>query len=148
MYTEHEHEHTHEHSHAHTHDGVEHSHSHSHEHSHDHVHPHTHEHLHEDGCTHEHTHEHSHAHTHDHTHHEHSHEHSNGEGHTPLEQLIALISYMESHNTAHTDELAALAQQLDQAGHHEAYHALLDAVALYQQGNHRLSAVLEALKQS
>ena len=118
---EHTHEHSHEHTHAHTHDGVEHTHSHVHGHSHDHEHPHSHEHLHEDGCAHEHS-------------------------HASMQQLVALISYMESHNAAHTNELADLAKQLDQAGNHNAYHKLLDAVALYQQGNQHLSAVLAALK--
>ena len=126
----------------------EHTHSHEHGHSHDHEHPHTHDHLHGEGCAHNHehccghNHEHNHAHTHAHTHDGVEHTHS----HVSMQQLLALISYMESHNAAHTNELADLAKQLDQAGSHDAYHKVLDAVSCYRQGDQYLSAVLAMLK--
>ena len=118
---DHSHSHEHSHTHAHTHDGVEHTHSHEHGHSHDHEPPHTHDHLHGDDCAHDHS-------------------------HVSMQQLLALISYMESHNAAHTNELADLAKQLDQAGSHDAYHKVLDAVSCYRQGDQYLSAVLAMLK--
>ena len=118
----HAHEHDHTHTHEHTHDGVAHSHPHAHAHEHDHVHPHEHDHLHGEGHTHDHSHEHCHDHGHEHCH-DHSHDcggecgscHSHCE-HTPMEELTALMKYMVGHNTAHANELAALAKQLQQAG--------------------------------
>ena len=100
---DHAHEHAHTHSHEHTHDGVAHTHEHSHEHAHTHEHPHTHDHLHEDGHT-----------------HSHSHDCGGSCGscatkceHTPMEELMALMKYMASHNAAHARELADLAIQLE-----------------------------------
>ncbi len=138
----HDHAHTHTHTHEHTHDGVTHSHAHDHAHEHDHVHPHTHDHLHAEG----------HAH-----HHEHEHEHDcAGEcgscgcagdcHHTPMEELAALMKYMVGHNTAHANELAALAKQLDAAGNHMAYEQVMAAVADFEKGNMRLSVVLSSLE--
>ncbi len=117
-----------------------------HEHHHDHTH--THEHTH-DGHTH--THEHHH---HGHDHHDHNHSHDCGgecKGcavgceHTPLEELLALMKYMVSHNAAHARELADLAVQLDKAGSHAAYEQVMTAVSDFEKGNLRLSAVLAAL---
>ena len=130
------HAHTHEHTHEHTHDGVAHSHAHSHEHTHEHEHPHDHDHLHEHG----------HAHTH-------SHECggqcagcAGGCEHTPMEELTALMKYMANHNTAHANELAQLAMQLEKAGSHAAYEQVMAAVSDYEKGNMRLQAVLASLK--
>ena len=132
----HAHEHEHTHTHEHTHDGVTHSHEHVHAHEHDHQHPHTHDHLHGEG----HTHEHSHDCTHDcgscHSHCE----------HTPMEELVALMKYMAGHNASHTNELAALAKQLQQAGQAMAYEQVMAAVSDYEKGNLRLQAVLAALE--
>ena len=119
---EHSHSHTHEHTHEHTHDGVTHSHAHSHDHEHGHQHPHDHEHLH--GADHAHN---------------HSHDCGCGCGcgscatkceHTPMEELMALMNYMVSHNAAHAKELADLALQLDQAGNHAAYEQVMAAVSV------------------
>ncbi len=136
---QHDHSHTHEHEHEHTHDGVVHSHPHSHEHAHDHVHPHTHDHLHEEG------------HAHEHHHHNHDCDHNCGGcgakcEHTPMEELMAMMKYMASHNAAHANELAALAQQLEKAGNHAAYEQVMAAVSDYEKGNMRLSAVLSSLQ--
>ena len=132
---DHSHEHNHPHTHEHTHDGVAHTHEHGHAHEHDHAHPHDHEHLHE----------------HDHTH-NHSHDCggqcagcAGGCQHTPMEELLALMKYMASHNAAHANELAQLAMQLEKAGSHAAYEQVMAAVSDYEQGNMRLQAVLASL---
>ena len=132
----HSHDHSHEHTHEHTHDGHTHSHAHSHSHAHDHAHPHSHEHLHD--------HDHTHTHSHD----------CGGQcgscasqcGHTPMEELVALMKYMANHNAAHANELAALAKQLEAAGSHMAYEQVMAAVSDYEKGNLRLSAVLASLE--
>ena len=131
------HAHAHEHTHEHTHDGVAHSHAHSHEHTHEHEHPHDHDHLHEHG----------HAHTH-------SHECggqcagcAGGCEHTPMEELMALMQYMANHNTAHANELAQLAVQLEKAGSHAAFEQVMAAVSDFEKGNMRLSVVLASVKE-
>ena len=132
---EHSHSHTHEHTHEHTHDGVAHTHAHTHEHEHGHQHPHDHDHLH--GADHSHT---------------HSHECSGGCAgcsskceHTPMEELLALMKYMVSHNAAHAKELADLAHQLENAGSHAAFEQVMAAVSDFEKGNMRLSMVLAGL---
>ena len=131
----HDHEHTHSHTHEHTHDGVAHTHEHTHEHSHDHAHPHDHEHLHDHG----------HEHTHSHDCGGHCHSCADKCEHTPLEELMALMKYMVSHNTAHAKELADLAAQLDQIGNHVAYEQVMAAVSDFEKGNMRLSVVLSSM---
>ena len=132
---DHAHAHEHTHSHEHTHDGVAHTHEHTHAHEHGHTHPHDHEHLHEHGQ-------------------EHTHSHDCGGQcagcasacqHTPMEELVALMKYMASHNTAHANELAQLAMQLEKAGSHAAYEQVMAAVSDYEKGNMRLQAVLASL---
>ena len=133
---DHDHEHHHTHTHEHTHDGVAHSHAHDHAHTHEHGHPHEHAHLHE---------------------HDHHHDHDHGCAgecsgcaskceHTPMEELLALMKYMANHNTAHANELAALAKQLQQAGSAMAYEQVMAAVSDYEKGNMRLQAVLASLE--
>ena len=149
---DHAHEHNHTHTHEHTHDGVSHSHEHDHAHSHEHGHPHEHDHLHEQGHEHHHNHDH---HDHHHHHHHHDHDHAcSGEcsgcgshcEHTPMEELLALMKYMANHNTAHANELAALAKQLQQAGSTMAYEQVMAAVSDYEKGNLRLQTVLASLE--
>ena len=131
----HSHDHEHSHTHEHTHNGVAHTHEHTHAHSHDHAHPHEHDHLH-DGCA----------------NHDHSHCDSNcasctgGCQHTPMEELLALMTYMANHNTAHANELAGLAKQLEEIGSHAAYEQVMAAVSDYEKGNLRLRAVLASLQ--
>lgn len=132
----HSHDHEHSHTHEHTHNGVSHTHEHTHAHSHDHVHPHNHDYLHEG-----------------HTHHDHSHgcdsnctSCAGGCEHTPMEELLALMTYMANHNTAHANELAGLAKQLDEIGSHAAYEQVMAAVSDYEKGNLRLRAVLASLQ--
>ena len=131
----HDHDHEHTHSHEHTHDGVAHSHEHSHSHSHDHAHPHEHDHLHGEGHTHEHSHECSHD----------CHSCGSACSHTPMEELLALMKYMVSHNAAHAKELADLASQLEKAGSHMAFEQVMAAVSDFEKGNMRLSMVLASL---
>ncbi len=131
----HSHDHQHTHTHEHTHDGVTHSHEHGHSHAHDHQHPHTHDHLHGE-------------------HHSHDHSHSCGGScggcasqceHTPMEELVALMKYMVSHNASHARELAELAMQLKKAGSDAAYEQVMAAVSDFEKGNLRLSAVMASL---
>ena len=139
----HTHDHEHSHTHEHTHDGVTHTHEHSHGHTHDHAHPHTHDHLHGEGHTHDHSHE------------------CGSEcasdcgscgcgcgcgSHTPMEELVALMKYMASHNAAHARELAELAAQLEKAGNKMAFEQVMAAVSDFEKGNMRLSAVMASLE--
>ena len=78
----------------------------------------------------------------------HSHAHGGGHSHggdTPLEELLALMKFMVSHNDAHAQELAELAGQLESAGRHRAYRQIMSAVADFDMANAQLSAVLEEL---
>ena len=106
------------------------------------------------GGGHCHDHDHSHEHTHDHCH-DHAHSHdcggscqgcAGGCGHTPMEELTALMKYMATHNAAHAKELADLAVQLDKAGNHMAYEQVMAAVSDFEKGNMRLSLVLASLQ--
>ena len=132
----HDHDHEHAHTHEHTHDGVAHTHEHSHAHSHDHAHPHEHDHLHEHGHAHDHSHECSHD----------CHSCGSACSHTPMEELMALMQYMVSHNAAHAKELADLAAQLEKAGNHSAFEQVMAAVSDFEKGNMRLSVVLASMK--
>ena len=83
---------------------------------------------------------HSHAHGHDHTH---SHDHHG----TPMDELLALMKYMVTHNDAHAQELAELAQQLKDNGKVRAYQKLMDVVASFDIANAQLDAVFKELTQ-
>ena len=63
-----------------------------------------------------------------------------------MEELMALMKYMVNHNTAHANELAALAVQFQQAGNRVAYEQVMAAVSDFETGNLRLSAVLASLE--
>lgn len=86
-----------------------------------------------------------------HSHGGHSHIHGHGHSHshhhdaTPMEELLALMKYMVTHNDAHAQELAELADQLKQAGRGRAYQKLMDAVASFDMANAQLDAVLKEL---
>ena len=83
---------------------------------------------------------HSHAHGHDHTH---SHDHSAA----PMDEMLALMKYMVTHNDAHAQELAELADQLKEAGKNRAYQKVMDAVASFDIANAQLDAVFRELTQ-
>ena len=88
------------------------------------------------------------GHCHDHQDHHHHHDHCDGHchcDHTPMEELVALMTYMASHNAAHARELAELAIQLEKAGSHAAYEQVMAAVSDFEKGNMRLSVVLASL---
>ena len=93
-----------------------------------------------------------HHHDHDHHHHDHDHCHSDCGScqskceHTPMEELMALMQYMVTHNAAHARELAQLADQFRIAGNAAAYEQVLAAVSDFEKGNMRLSVVLNSLK--
>ena len=84
---------------------------------------------------------HSHGgHTHSHAH-DHAHTHSD----TPMEEMLALMKYMVSHNDAHAQELADLAQELRTAGKERAYGQIMDAVSDFDMVNAKLDAILKEL---
>ena len=79
------------------------------------------------------------AHTHDH-----SADHAIGE--TPMDELLALMKFMVDHNDAHAQELATLADQLQEAGKKRAYKQIMDAVSDFDMANATLNAVLQNLQ--
>lgn len=91
---------------------------------------------------------HSHAHAHSSHHdHSHSHGHSHCDTETPMEELLALMKYMVSHNDAHAQEMAELATKIRDAGKLHAYRKIMDAVADFDILNAKLDAVLKELLQ-
>ena len=83
---------------------------------------------------------HSHGHGHDHHHHD-----APAADATPMDELVALMKFMVAHNEAHAQELAELAQKLEERGNRNAYRRIMDAVVSFDMGNATLSAVLEDL---
>ena len=75
----------------------------------------------------------------------HSHDHHHHGGETPMEETLALMKYMVSHNDAHAQELAELADQLKQSGKDRAHRRLMNAVADFDMANAQLAAVLKEL---
>lgn len=84
---------------------------------------------------------HRHSHDHDHGHHHHSHT----SGDVDMAEMLALMKYMVQHNSAHAEELAQLAQKLEDTGNHRAYSRIMDAVVNFDVGNATLAAVLDEL---
>ena len=62
-----------------------------------------------------------------------------------MEEMLALMKYMVSHNDAHAQELVALADQLKEAGRDRAYRRLMSAVADFDMANAQLDSVLKEL---
>ena len=91
---------------------------------------------------HRHGHSHGHGHEHSHDHHHHS---APAADATPMDEIVALMKFMVAHNESHAQELAELAQKLDDAGNHSAYRRIMDAVVSFDMGNATLSAVLDDL---
>ena len=83
--------------------------------------------------------------THSHTHGELPHTHAPEEGATPLNELLALMKYLVSHNDAHAQEVANLAGDLLSAGKNVAYDEIMDAVADFDSVNAKLAAILNQL---
>lgn len=89
---------------------------------------------------------HSHAHAHSHMHdHSHSAGHRHCDDDTPMEELLALMKYMVSHNDAHAQEMAELATKIRDAGKQQAYKKIMDAVADFDMLNAKFDAVLKEL---
>ena len=83
--------------------------------------------------------------THSHTHGEEQHDHQPRENATPLEELLAMMKYLVSHNDAHAQEVAELARELMMAGKDVAYDEIMDAVSDFDMVNAKLAAVLTNL---
>ena len=78
--------------------------------------------------------------------HEHGADHAHGTGETPLDEMLALMQFMVNHNDAHAQELATLADQLQEAGKKRAYKQIMDAVSDFDMANATLNAVLQNLQ--
>jgi demethylmenaquinone methyltransferase/2-methoxy-6-polyprenyl-1,4-benzoquinol methylase len=89
-------------------------------------------------------------HIHSHGGHTHSHSHHHGHSHdhdiAPMDELLALMKYMVSHNDAHAQEMADLAQQLRDMGKTRAYQKIMDAVADFDILNAKFDSILKELQ--
>ena len=83
--------------------------------------------------------------THCHTHGDRAHDHLPRENATPLEELLAMMKYLVSHNDAHAQEVADLARELMAAGKDVAYDEIMDAVSDFDMVNAKLAAILNQL---
>ena len=82
---------------------------------------------------------------HTHSHGDEAHEHTPAENATPIDELLTLMKYLVSHNDAHAQEVADLAQELQRAGRDAAYDEIMDAVSDFDMVNAKLAAILEKL---
>lgn len=83
---------------------------------------------------------------HPHESHSHAHYHDHGDAEiAPMDELLALMKYMVSHNDAHAQEMASLAQQLKDMGKTRAYDRIMDVVADFDILNAKFNAVLRDL---
>ena len=89
-----------------------------------------------------HRHAHAHSQAHDHSH-VGGHQHCAEE--TPMEELLALMKYMVTHNDTHAQEMAELATKIRDAGKVSAYKKIMDAVADFDILNAKFDAVLKEL---
>ena len=62
-----------------------------------------------------------------------------------MEELLALMKYMVSHNDAHAQEMAELASKIRDAGKVHAYKRIMDAVADFDILNAKFDSVLREL---
>ena len=85
------------------------------------------------------------GHIHSHGGHSHAHAHSHLQDITPMDELLALMKYMVSHNDAHAQEMAELAEKIRDAGKPQAYAKIMDAVADFDILNAKFNAVLQEL---
>ena len=82
---------------------------------------------------------------HTHSHGDEEHTHTPDQNATPIDELLTLMKYLVSHNDAHAQEVADLAQELKTAGKDMAYDEIMDAVADFDMVNAKLAAILETL---
>ena len=83
--------------------------------------------------------------THCHTHGEEEHDHLPKGNAAPLEELLVMMKYLVSHNDAHAQEVADLAQELLKAGKPDDYDRVMDAVSDFDMVNAKLANILEQL---
>lgn len=83
--------------------------------------------------------------THTHSHGEEEHTHEPAEGATSMDELLALMRYLVSHNDAHAQEVADLAKELLTNGKATAYDEIMDAVSDFDMVNAKLDAILNSL---
>ena len=83
--------------------------------------------------------------THCHTHGDEEHDHQPLENATPMEELLAMMKYLVSHNDAHAQEVADLARELLAAGKTVVYDEIMDAVSDFDMVNAKLAAILGQL---
>lgn len=79
--------------------------------------------------------------THIHSHGDASYTHVPADDAPPMEELLALMRYLVSHNDAHAQEVADLAKQLLKAGKKKAYDEIMDAVSDFDMVNAKLDAI-------
>ena len=92
-----------------------------------------------------HEHHERHEHHNEHRHlenHEHHNEHSAAQAPASKEELLALLSYMVSHNRHHAQELSELAASTEG----DAKNALEKAISLFSEGNAQLQIALDQMK--
>ncbi len=77
-----------------------------------------------------------------HERHEHHNEHSAAQVPASKEELLALLSYMVSHNRHHAQELSELAASAEG----DAKNALEKAISLFSEGNAQLQIALDQMK--
>ena len=65
--------------------------------------------------------------------------------HTPDDETVALLKFMVSHNDAHAQELAALAEQMKNSDRPRLHRSIMDAVSSFDIANAQLSSVLKTL---
>ena len=82
---------------------------------------------------------------HCHSHGEEHHSHVPQENATPMEELLAMMKYLVSHNDAHAQEVADLARELHIAGKNAAYDEIMDAVSHFDMVNAKLATILSKL---
>lgn len=84
--------------------------------------------------------------THTHSHGDEAHTHAPAEDATPMDELLALMKYLVSHNDAHAQEVADLAGELLIAGRNTAYDEIMDAVSDFDMVNAKLDSILCRLR--
>ena len=62
-----------------------------------------------------------------------------------MEELLALMKYMVTHNDTHAQEMAELASKIRDVGKVSAYRKIMDAVADFDILNAKFDAVLKEL---
>lgn len=90
---------------------------------------------------------HNHEHTHEHNH-EHHHDHEHIQAHAEdLVKTRTLLTYMLEHNRHHADELKAMVRTLIHLEQYEAAALITEGTNFFSDGNDKLEAALEQLKE-